>query len=63
VRVVYTEPNSPAEQAGIPRGAEILFADGVNVRTGSDVDALIEALYPESVGEEHTFIIQEVGAS
>lgn len=61
VRITYVEPNSPAAEADIRRGAEILFVDGINVKTGSDVDGLVNGLFPEAVGEEHTFVIQAVG--
>ena len=61
VRITYVEPNSPAAEADVVRGAEVLFVDGISVRTGADVDGLVNGLFPESVGEQHTFVIQAVG--
>ncbi len=61
--VAYTEPNSPATNAGIMRGTKILEIDGVNVEDGADVDALNAGLFPASVGENHSFSILDPGAT
>ena len=37
VRVAYTEPGSPAAQAGIDRGMKMIEIDGVDVVNGTDV--------------------------
>ncbi|MBL8268946.1 S41 family peptidase [Steroidobacter sp.] len=61
--VAYTEPNTPAAVQNVPRGAEILMADGVdmvNAGTSSAVDQLNAALFPATAGETHTFTIREV---
>jgi carboxyl-terminal processing protease len=61
--VAYTEPGSPAASAGgFTRGAEVLRIDGVDVvnsNTQADVDAFVAGLYPESTGEQHTFVIRD----
>ncbi len=63
IRVAYTEPNSPATSAAVAlvRGTRILEIDGVDVRSGSDVDTLNAGLRPE-VGETHEFMVQDPGA-
>tara|TARA_Y100000052_G_scaffold27317_1_gene34639 strand:+ start:9665 stop:11071 length:1407 start_codon:yes stop_codon:yes gene_type:complete len=66
VRVLYTEPNSPASnttggEAPFQRGARILEVDGVDVVNGNDVDALNNGLFPANSGETHTFVVQDVG--
>ena len=40
IAVAFTEPGSPATEAGIARGARIVTVDGVDVENGSDVDTL-----------------------
>lgn len=61
--IAYTEPNSPATNANIERGAEILEIDGVDLINGSDTDTLNAGLFPSIVGESHTFVIRDLGAS
>ena len=66
ILVAYTEPNSPAASSVIPRGAEILQTDGVDVVNANDqasVDIINAALSPSEAGESHTFVIREVGAA
>lgn len=65
--VAYIEPNSPATSAlvNLARGARILTIDGVDVVNGSsqqDIDTLNAGLFPSSVGETHTFGVQDVGS-
>lgn len=60
-RIAYIEPNSPASDAGLSRGAEIIEIDGVDFMHGSDVDTLNSGLFPESAGEQHTFVVRELG--
>jgi hypothetical protein len=58
--VAYTEPNSPASQAPIDRGASVLQIDGVdlvNGNTQADVDRLNAALSPTRSGEAHSFTV------
>lgn len=66
IRIAYTDPNTPASAANIARGAIILEVDGVDAVNGgsqSDVDKLNAALFPNSAGESHTFVIQDLGAA
>jgi hypothetical protein len=63
--VTYTEPNSPAANANISRGAEILAIDNVqldNVNGQQDVDTINSALYP-SLDQTHTFVIKDLNAT
>lgn len=56
--VAYTEPNTPAvaPAANLVRGEEIISVDGTNVVDG-DPAVLNAALWPESAGETHTFVV------
>jgi len=65
--VAYTEPNSPATDptVNVARGARVLFVDGVdltNANSQADVDALNAGLFPESPGEVHTFVVEDLGS-
>jgi len=62
ILVAYTEPNSPATDAFLVRGTEILEIDGVDVVNGSDVDTINGGLYPSTVDEQHTFLVRDPGA-
>ncbi|MES1156641.1 MAG: S41 family peptidase [Alphaproteobacteria bacterium] len=70
-RIAYDEPNSPASavtagQIALPRGSKILTIDGVdlvNANTQAAVNSLNAGLFPASVGESHTFVVQDAGAS
>ncbi len=62
--VAFTEPNSPATQAGLLRGAELLEIDGVDVVNAGDqasVDILNAGLFPSDIGESHEFVFRLVG--
>jgi carboxyl-terminal processing protease len=67
VVVAYTEPGStsPAAVNNLTRGAHVLSVDGVSINAPSsaDADALNAGLFPESSGESHTFVIQEVSGT
>ena len=63
VYVYLVEPNSPAADANITRGAEILFVDGVDVKNSNTVDVILNGLLPEDVAEEHTFVFKDLGAT
>lgn len=61
--VAFTTPNSPATQAGIARGAQIVSVNGVEVANGSDVATLNEALFSPVVGKNYIFTLRDQGAS
>lgn len=68
VRVLYTEPGSPASQSvgglvNLVRGARILTADGIDVINGTNVTGINAALFPTTAGETHTFTVQDPGGS
>lgn len=63
VVIAYTEPDSPATDAGLTRGAEILEIDGVDVINGSDTDTLNAGLYPADDGETHEFVVRDLGSN
>jgi len=59
--VAYTQPSSPATGAGLQRGERVIAVDGfdaVNGNTQAAVDALNAALFPESIGETHSFTLR-----
>ena len=59
--VAYTEPDSPAEAAGLQRGDEVLEIDGedaVNGNTEAIVATLNAGLFPED-GETHSFRLRD----
>ena len=60
--VAYTEPNTPAGDAGLLRGWEIASVDGVDFKEGSDTDVLNAALFPGSIGEVHQFVFRDVAS-
>ena len=69
IRVVYTEPGSPAAQivmgeANLVRGTKILEVDGVdllNANTQAEVDILNNGLFPDNAGETHSFLVEDPG--
>ncbi len=71
VRVVLTEPGSPAAglASGVPalsRGTQILQVDGVDLVNGTsqtDVDALNAGLFPQNTGETHVFLVRDVAST
>jgi C-terminal processing protease CtpA/Prc len=56
VVAAYNEPNSPAFEQSVGRGAELIEVDGVKVLDG-DFRALNAGLFPSTAGESHTFKI------
>jgi C-terminal processing protease CtpA/Prc len=63
VVVAYTEPGSPAANASPPvqRGEEVTSVDGIDVvndGTQAGVDLINAALFPDTVGESHTFTLR-----
>lgn len=68
VRVVYTEPGSPAAElvSGGPkliRGSQVLAVDGVDMINSNNVDVLNGGLFPDTAGETHEFEVLDPGAS
>lgn len=64
--VAYTIPNTPATAAGLVRGDEILTIDGVDQVNADDqtsINTLNAGISPATVGETHTFTVQDPGAS
>ena len=62
--VAYSEPNSPATDVGLLRGATVLEIDGFDINTNepAGIDALNDGLFPET-GETYTFVVQDLGAA
>ncbi len=60
--LAYTEPNSPATNVGLARGAQVLTVDGVDVANGNNVNVLNEGLFPSTTGATHTFVVRDQGA-
>lgn len=66
IRVAYTEPGSPAAQAGLVRGMTLLAIDGidaVNAGSQADVDRLNAALAPSANGQAHAFQLRAADGS
>ncbi len=58
--IAYVEAGSPAAQAGLDRGTEILEIDGESLADGSA--AILNAgLSPSNPGESHTFLVRDFG--
>lgn len=62
LRVTFVQPNSPADQQQIKRGAEIVGLNGVPIDQLS-YDDQIASLYPSSAQITTRFEIKDVGAS
>jgi carboxyl-terminal processing protease len=61
--VAYVEPGSPAALAGITRGTEGITVDGVDVKSGSDIDTLNAGLFPSAPDVTHTLVVLDRGAT
>lgn len=64
ITITYSEPNSPASDANIIRGAKILAIDGVDVATANDqlsIDTLNNGLFPSADNQQTLFTIQDLG--
>ncbi|HET9624864.1 MAG TPA: S41 family peptidase [Kofleriaceae bacterium] len=61
--VAFVDPGSPGDSAGFKRGTEVVTIDGVDVQNGADTDKLNNGISPASVGESHTFVIKDPGAT
>ncbi|GGB78796.1 S41 family peptidase [Henriciella pelagia] len=71
VRIRYVEPGSPAAeivsgQQNLIRGTRLLSVDGidiVNAASQAAVNQINAALFPDTVGESHTFTVSDPGTS
>ncbi len=64
----YIESGSPASAPALnlSRGVQIIEIDGVDVETANTqagVDTLNEGLFPSVDGDEHTFLVRDVGSN
>ncbi len=65
ITVTFNEPDSPAFEANINRGAKIIAIDGVNVATANDqasINVLNNGLFPSEAGQETIFVIRDFAA-
>jgi C-terminal processing protease CtpA/Prc len=62
VVVAYNEPNSPAAQNNIDRGAQIVSVDGAQVVNG-DPNVLNAGLFPSAAGQPHSFGVIDRGST
>jgi carboxyl-terminal processing protease len=60
--IIFSEPNSPASDKNIKRGAEIISVDGQALDYG-DADIINTGLFPEKLGENHSFEIKDLNTS
>ena len=62
--VAFVEPNTPASQGNIARGARIVGVDGFDIDTNTQagVDALNAAFFNAQDGDTHTFSVLDLGA-
>ncbi|MCL1048641.1 S41 family peptidase [Shewanella abyssi] len=66
VTVTYNEPDSPASENNVTRGAVIVEIDGVSVQDANDsasIDILNAGLFPSQNGKQTTFTIRDLGAA
>jgi len=63
--VAYVEPTVTGQAATLARGAVVQSIDGVDINDGTQagVNTLNAGLQPASVGETHTFVVLDEGAS
>ena len=61
VIVIFSEPNSPASDNNIKRGAEIISVNG-QALDYADADIFNTGLFPEKLGEYHSFEIKDLNA-
>ncbi|NQY64502.1 MAG: peptidase [Alteromonadaceae bacterium] len=64
VTITYTDPDTPASEANIARGAVVIDVDGVNISAANDatsIAALNNGLFPATDGQQTTFTLQDLG--
>ncbi|WP_197414265.1 S41 family peptidase [Lacimicrobium alkaliphilum] len=59
LQIAFIEPGSPADMAGLERGARVLEVDGVDVVNGSNVEIINNGLFPSVAGENHQFVYED----
>jgi len=65
VFIAYISVGSPAHNANIDRGAEILAIDGLylnNISPQQYTDIIVKYLAPSELGETHSFVIRDLNA-
>ncbi|MBB1437954.1 peptidase [Shewanella sp. SG41-4] len=65
VTVAFNEPNSPASNAGISRGAIIMSVDGVIVKDANDsasIDIINAGLFPDTSGKTTVFTVRDLNS-
>ena len=63
--VAYTDPDTPASDAGVRRGAQLVSIDGIDFVNAGDrasVELINQALFPDSAGETHVFEFRDAGS-
>jgi carboxyl-terminal processing protease len=64
ITITYSDPNTPAADANVVRGALIVEVDGVNVASANDsvsIDTLNNGLFPNEDGQQSVFLIRDLG--
>ena len=64
ITVTYTEPNSPANENNLTRGATIVAVDGVNiamVNSNEEMNTISNGLFPEKPGQITVLTVQDLG--
>ncbi|GAA4898923.1 S41 family peptidase [Ferrimonas pelagia] len=65
VTITFSEPDSPAADADIARGARLISIDGVNIANANDqgsIDILNAGLFPSKAGKQTEFVVRDLGA-
>lgn len=62
-RVVYVDPNTPASENGIGRGATLVSVNAEPFATTNNVTLLNEALFTPVAGRSYVFELMDVGAA
>ncbi len=63
---VLTQPNSPASEVSLQRGARVISIDGidlVNDDTSAGIDTLNEGLFPSTLNATHTFEVLDLNSN
>ncbi|MFG6414431.1 S41 family peptidase [Roseateles sp. DC23W] len=65
LRIAYVEPGTPAANASLQRGDELVSVDGTDADTptAAGVAVLNEGLYPSTTGTSHAFVFRRNGVT